>query len=101
MRWSMVSQPLAPISCPAADFNSSMSVMMRAGIACSSKSGRGLARPAARLLAQKRHGLHARDVEPLAAAQIFARHFVIEQHHVAQGFLKARAVALIGPGRDT
>src|SRR5438105_609491 len=54
----------------------------------------------AALLVQERHGFHARDIKALAAAQVLARHLVVEQHHVALGFLKTGAVAFIRAGRD-
>lgn len=48
-----------------------------------------------RLISQERHGLHARNLERLPAALIFAAHLVIEQNHVARGFGEFRPVTFI------
>src|SRR5580700_8387783 len=49
---------------------------------------------------QKRHGLHARNVEPLSAPQILTGHLIVQQHHVALRLGEAGAVALVAAGRQ-
>jgi hypothetical protein len=47
----------------------------------------------------KDHRLHARNIEPLAAADIFAGHQIIFAQHVGSRLGEAGAVALVGAAR--
>ncbi len=49
---------------------------------------------------EERHGLHAGNFKPLAAAHVLAHQDVILAEHVGSSLGKTRTIALVGAGRE-